>query len=123
MGHLFSRLLRKLDFFLFKMKYLVIALTISMAVAYANGLTCYTCPFTSSGEDTCLMDGAELGESRECSSFQDACETLAIDDEAAPLRYNRRCARNLAHQEGCVDANIQTPDGETYPGRVCFCAE
>ena len=24
------------------------------------------------------MDGAELGESRECSSFQDACETLAI---------------------------------------------
>ena len=34
--------------------------------------------FTSSGEDACLMDGAELGESRECSSFQDACETLAI---------------------------------------------
>ena len=98
------------------------------------------------------MDGAELGESRECSSFQDACETLAIgkssepiskyfflashkirknealkmftlflDDESAPLRYNRRCARNLAHQEGCIEANIQTPDGNTYPGRVCFC--
>ena len=99
------------------------------------------------------MDGAELGESRECSSFQDACETLAIgkfsepiskyfifslkirrkkrntwkflfyftDDEAAPLRYNRRCARNLSHQEGCIEANIQTPDGNTYPGRVCFC--
>ena len=51
----------------------------SFILAYlANGLTCYTCPFTGSGEDACLMDGAELGESRECSSFQDACETLAI---------------------------------------------
>ena len=44
-----------------------------------------------------------------------------LDDEAAPLRYNRRCARNLSHQEGCIEANIQTPDGNTYPGRVCFC--
>ena len=47
--------------------------------------------------------------------------TLFLDDESAPLRYNRRCARNLAHQEGCIEANIQTPDGNTYPGRVCFC--
>ena len=49
------------------------------------------------------------------------CSFRHLDDEAAPLRYNRRCARNLSHQEGCIEANIQTPDGNTYPGRVCFC--
>merc|ERR1712080_185856 len=103
-----------------KMKYLVIALTISMAMGHANGLSCWTCPFTSSGEDLCLTDGAELGESRECNSFQNACETLAIDDETAPLRYNRRCARSTG-EDGCTEANIQTPDGNVYPGRICFC--
>lgn len=101
------------------MKYLVIALTISMAVAYANGLSCYTCPFTGSGEDKCLTSSDDLGESAACNTFQNACETLAIDDESAPLRYNRRCARST--EDGCTEANIQTPDGNTYPGRICFC--
>jgi len=88
----------------------------------ANGLSCYTCPFSSSGEDKCLTDGAELGESTECNNFQNACETLAIDDVTAPLRYNRRCARNVGGEDGCQEANIQLPDGELYPGRVCFCS-
>ena len=50
----------------------------SFKFVLANGLSCYTCPFSSSGEDKCLTDGAELGESTECNNFQNACETLAI---------------------------------------------
>jgi hypothetical protein len=105
------------------MKYLFIALTISMAVAYANGLSCWTCPFTASGEDKCLFGADDLGQKGDCSGFQDSCETLAIDDESAPLRYNRRCARLGANALGCTEVQISTPDGETYPGRICFCQE
>merc|ERR1711894_415537 len=124
MGHFVVLLTTKLDFAFVsaKMKYLIIALTISMAVAYANGLSCWTCPYTGSGEDECLTSSDSLGESTECSGgLQNACETLAIDDESAPLRYNRRCAHNFG-SDGCQEANIQTPDGNTYPGRVCFCS-
>merc|ERR1711894_408684 len=118
MGHFVVLLTTKLDFAFVsaKMKYLIIALAISMAVAYANGLSCWTCPYTGSGEDECLTSGDSLGESTECSEFQKFCETLAIDDESAPLRYNRRCAPHLG-PEGCTEANIQTPDGNIYPGR------
>merc|ERR1712051_701891 len=97
------------------MKLLALTLFVSLAIGYANGLSCYTCPFSSSGEDKCLTDGAELGESTECNNFQNACETLAIDDVTAPLRYNRRCARNVGGEDGCQEANIQLPDGELYP--------
>merc|ERR1711894_86168 len=100
MGHFVVLLTTKLDFAFVsaKMKYLIIALTISMAVAYANGLSCWTCPYTGSGEDECLTSGDSLGESTECSEFQKFCETLAIDDESAPLRYNRRCAPHLVQK-------------------------
>ena len=46
---------------------------------------------------------------------------VILDDDSAPLKYNRRCARSS--DEGCQEVNIQTPDGNVYPGRVCFCKE
>ena len=52
--------------------------------------------------------------------YQITCFSF-LDDETAPIRYNRRCASNNGLDDGCTKANIEMPDGTVYPGRVCFC--
>ena len=46
---------------------------------------------------------------------------LISDDDAASLKYNRRCARLGSNELGCTEVDIQDPDGNVYPGRICFC--
>merc|ERR1711997_1270479 len=92
------------------MKTILLALAIILTAAHANGLKCYLCPYSSSDE--------EFGQEEDCGPLMNACETLAIDDAASSLKYNRRCSRNS--EEGCQEVNIQTPDG-VFPGRICFC--
>jgi len=88
-------------------------------VLQTNGLSCWVCPFTSTGNDKCLVDGSQFGKSMGCYSVENACLTLIVDDNTAPIRYNRRCGESNL-EDGCVKVNL-TLAGITYPGRACSC--
>lgn len=85
----------------------------------ANGLSCWICPYTRTGKDECLMDGTDLGRSMECSGDNNACESLIIDSDTAPIRYNRRCGISPG-SDGCKHVQVRF-QGQDYPGRICFC--
>merc|ERR1712038_2067037 len=75
------------------MKVIFAATIIALSVAYAHSITCYQCPYGILPNEKCLNDGSDPGKEHNClNPLDNACETLAIDDPAASLHYNRRCA-------------------------------
>ena len=81
-------------------------------------MNCYECPFSTTGKDTCLTDGSQMGKSLECDVGNNACATLIIDDDSAPFKYNRRCGINPG-KDGCVKTTVWL--NQWYKGQVCYC--
>merc|ERR1712020_496496 len=107
------------------MKLIFAATIIALSVASAHSITCYQCPYGILPNEKCLNDGADPGKEHNClNPLDNACETLAIDDPAASLHYNRRCAHKpFNHGWGCYNATISIQGEGDYDGRVCYCQD
>ena len=83
-------------------------------------MSCWECPFDNSGKDECMINGSKLGIAMGCPSIANACGTLIVDDDTAPIRYNRMCALSKG-EDGCFKVKLNV-EGKIYPGRQCFCS-
>merc|ERR1712029_1288854 len=73
--------------------------------------------------EKCLTEDDHFGHAQTCRfGFDNACESLIIDDRNASIYYNRKCARKgVTVRWGCHDEDIEIQGEGTFKGRICYC--
>merc|ERR1712223_1135562 len=117
-------------------KYFIIFLFLLVAYVSSDTTTepitsrkCYKCPHGIRPGQNCLTDPDDLGIEEECRGDKDGlfngCETIIVEDEAASIKYNRRCAHVGVlppdHTAKCHDDEIEIQGEGTFKGKRCFC--
>merc|ERR1711944_362796 len=79
------------------MKLILAAVIIGLVAVYASNdqhISCYHCPYGFLPGEACLTEDDDFGHAQTCRfGFDNACESLIIENRTASIYYNRKCAR------------------------------
>jgi len=108
------------------MKVIFAAVLLGLVAVYASNdqhISCFHCPYGFLPGEKCLTEDDDFGHAQTCRfGFDNACESLIIDDRNASIYYNRKCARKpISVRFGCHDEDIEIQGEGTYKGRICYC--
>merc|ERR1711944_33146 len=95
------------------MKLIFAAVTVGLVAVYASNdqhISCFHCPYGFLPGEACLTEDDDFGHAQTCRfGFDNACESLIIDDRNASIYYNRKCARKpVTVRFGCHDEDIKS---------------